>query len=69
LSSEDEDENEYEAGSGSRLTQSTIGSETATEWMEFGAVRASVVARVPPMREPRREIFGRVLFVKLRRMC
>jgi hypothetical protein len=40
----------------SRLTQSTIGSETATEWMEFGLVRARVVARVPPIREPSREI-------------
>ncbi len=42
----------------SRLTQSTIGSETATEWIEFGWVRARVVARVPPMREPSKEIWG-----------
>lgn len=41
---------------GARLTQSRMASETATEWIEFGDVSASVVAKVPPMREPRRDI-------------
>lgn len=52
----------------SRLTQSTIGSETATEWIELGFVRARVVARVPPMREPRSEIWGLARLAKVRRI-
>lgn len=53
----------------SRLTQSRIGSETATEWIGFGEVRARVVARVPPMREPRREILGASSLMRVLRMC
>lgn len=53
----------------SRLTQSRIGWQTATEWRKLGDVRASVVERVPPMWEPRRDILGTVALVaKVRRM-
>jgi hypothetical protein len=36
----------------SRLTQSTNGSETARAWIAVGSVRATVVAKRPPMCEP-----------------
>ena len=52
----------------SRLAQSTIGSETAMAWIEFGIVRASVVTSAPPMREPRRETLGKSFLVQERRM-
>ena len=55
----------------SRLTQSVMGEVTAMEWRELGVVRARVVARVPPMWVPSREIRGwgfLRLLVKVRRM-
>lgn len=51
----------------SRPTQSRMASEMATEWIEFGEVRARVVARVPPMRQPNREILRLPSPLKARR--
>ena len=42
----------------SKETQSTSGLDTARECMSFGCVRASMVARLPPMWLPYRHIFA-----------
>ena len=42
------------------MTQSTIGFATATEWMSFGWVNASIVARPPPICEPNRDTLGKI---------